>query len=306
MSARKACCGERLCSAGPRSAIVPLHAQRASLRGRRILAATGLPEGWPAVRFGEDAVVWIERAEAPHANDAMILERLAISLSIISHRLDTTAPTRRAVEVLLAGDATDSEREEAVAHLAFPTHAPIRTIAVLSSAQLTRPLPHAIVATRFGVVRAVLTADDGPHPAEQAGIGVVASSPMDVRVSWRSALVALRLSDSRHPVVRADDLGALLSLAEAEDQRPTVHPDVEDVDRLLAATWTLPLLHGITAGTSVRALAADAGIHHSSMNARLQKLPALLGYDPTTPSGRTRLDVALMLHRLARTRFDRM
>jgi len=267
-------------------------------------ARPGLPGEWPAVRFGDDAVVWIERGEAPHANDAMVLERLAIALSILSQRLDTTAPTRRAVEVLVSADATDDEREQATAHLAFPAHTPVRAVAVPSSAHLDRPLPHAVVATRFGVVRAVLQAGGGAAPATPAGVGIAAASATQLRDSWRSALVALRLTDDAHPVVQADDLGVLLGIAETEDQRPVVHPDIAAIDALITAGWTEPVLRGIAAGASLRALALDAGIHHSSMDARLQKLPTVLGYDPMTGAGRTRLDVALMLHRLARRRFD--
>lgn len=40
------------------------------------------------------------------------------------------------------------------------------------------------------------------------------------------------------------------------------------------------------------------------MGARLHDLPSRLGYDPTTAAGRTRLDVAIMLHRLAYVPFD--
>ena len=60
----------------------------------------------------------------------------------------------------------------------------------------------------------------------------------------------------------------------------------------------------MAAGASRRSLAGLAGLHHSTMDARLRKLPTLLGYDPGTATGRTRLDVTLMLHRLAHTRID--
>ena len=285
------------------------HRPAGSAQGRVFTADGSAPRPgeagqWPSIRSGDDAVVWLERTGAPHANDAMILERLAISLSIISHRLDSTAPTRRAVEVLLSAEATDDEREQALDRIALPAHAPIRAVAVPSSARLGSPVPHAIVATRFGVVRAALVARDAAAPAAPAGVGVEAASPEAIRDSWRSALVALRLTDPAHPVVRADDLGVLLSLAEVEDQRPTVHPDVAAVERLLGSGWTEPVLRGIAAGSSVRTLAAEAGLHHSSMDARLQKLTAALGYDPMASTGRTRLDVALMLHRLARARID--
>jgi len=263
----------------------------------------GGPGDWLAVTSADGSVVWLERDGDAHANDAMVLERLAIALSIQSARLDTTAPTRRAVEVLLSAEATDEDRDEASARLSVGAHAVIHAIAVPPSLPLDRPLAHAIVATRFGIARAVLAPDDEP-PAARAGVGIAASSPAEVRESWRSALVALRLADDDEPVVRAAELGALLTLAETEDHRPALHPDVIAIDALLRTSWTEGMLRDLAAGASRRSLAVVAGVHHSTMGARIDELPACLGYDPSAPRGRTRLDVALMLHRLARTRFD--
>lgn len=276
--------------------------------GRRFAAdgtelPSGSPDGWPSNPAGEGSVVWLERADAVHANDAMVLERLAIALSILSRRLDTLAPTRRAVEVLLAGDATDGERTEAAARLSLGTHATTHAIAVPAALPLDRTLPQAVLGTRFGIVRAVI-APGGEAPASQAGIGIAAHSAADLHGSWRSALIALRLTDGGRPVVRAADLGALLSLAEVEDRRPAPHPDARAIGALARGPWNERMLRALVNGASQRALAAEAGVHHSTMGARLQKLPETLGYDPSTSAGRTRLDVALMLHRLAHMRFD--
>ncbi len=260
--------------------------------------------GWPSVTFGEGEVVWLERVGEAHANDAMILERLAISLSVLSQRLDTAAPTRRAVEVLLLGDSTEAERQEAADRLGLALHAAVRAVAVPAVMRVDRPAAQAVVASRFGVVRAVITTLEHPAVAERAGVGIAAYTPDEVRESWRSALVALRLADDEHPVVWAESLGPLLGLAEAEDQRATPPPDVTALDRALGTHWTEPLLRDLAAGASRRALAARAGVHHSTMGARVHELPGLLGFDPATPLGRTRLDVALLLHRLASTRFD--
>ncbi|WP_368499105.1 hypothetical protein [Herbiconiux sp. A18JL235] len=266
--------------------------------------ADGGPGDWPGVAIGDGDVVWLERAGEPHANDAMILERLAISLSVLSQRLDTAAPTRRAVEVLLLGDSTEAARQEAADRLGLALHAAVRAVAVPAVMRVTRPAAQAVVGSRFGVVRAVITTLDDPATAERAGVGVPARTPEEVRQSWRSALVALRLAEEERPVVWAESLGPLLGLAEAEDQRAAPHPDVAALDRALATHWSEPLLRDLAAGASRRALAARAGVHHSTMGARVHELPALLGFDPLTPLGRTRLDVALLLHRLASTRFD--
>lgn len=285
------------------------HAPAGAPRGRRFgpdVAALpeGSPEGWPHVALSEGAVVWLERGGPPHANDAMVLERLAISLSILSTRLDTEAPTRRAVETLVSADASDEEREGALQRLALPMHVPVRALAVPTGLAVAHAVPHAVVATRFGVVRAALTVGDAAAAAAQVGIGVVAARATEISGSWRSALIALRLTDAQRPVVRADELGSLLVLAQLEDTRSIPHPDVIAVGRALDEGWTEPLLRSLAAGTSRRALAAAADVHHSTMGARVGKLTTVLDFDPSTPFGRTRLDVALLLYRLASSRVD--
>lgn len=266
---------------------------------------SGAPQGWASVEAGDGSVVWLERTGPAHANDEMVLERLTIALSILSSRLDSTAPHRRAVEVLLSEDATPEQRDQAVARLSLGVHPTLHAIAVPASLPVEPHVAQALIATRYGIARAVLAPTTDP-PASRAGIGVTATvnGPGDLRASWRSALVALRLTDEQTPVVRASDLGALLALAEAEDRRERVHADVVSLTSLLQGAWTAPALRALADGASHRALAARAGVHHSTMGARLRAVPPVLGYDPRTPSGRTRLDVALLLHRLAYSRVD--
>ncbi|AIY01971.1 hypothetical protein ART_2372 [Arthrobacter sp. PAMC 25486] len=287
----------------------PIGYRRAGQDNGRRFAADGTemaagPSGvWPNTTADEGAIVWLERAGSLHANDPMVLERLAIALSITTMRLDTLAPARRAIEVLLSGDASPEECEEAAARLSLGTHEPTYAIAIPAAVPIAQSLAHTLVGTRLGVVRAVLASGDTTS-ASRAGIGIAAQTPIAIRESWRSALIALRLTDTEQPVLRASDLGALLVLADATDQNTIRHPDVSAIESLLGIQWTVPLLRGLAGGASRRSLATQAGVHHSTMGVRLDKLPETLGYDPSTPSGRTRLDVALMLHRLTNAKFD--
>lgn len=96
----------------------------------------------------------------------------------------------------------------------------------------------------------------------------------------RSTLIALRLTEENRHVVRAAALGPLLSLAEmgraaarTAPRRGGGGPGAGDALDVVAAEWT-------------------------------RVLALILGFDPTSAAGRTRLDVALMLYHLAHTRFD--
>ncbi|GGF16003.1 hypothetical protein [Subtercola lobariae] len=145
--------------------------------------------------------------------------------------------------------------------------------------------------------------------------------------SWRSAVITLVLADgthplgthplgahplgahplgahplSAHPLSRADDLGPLLHLAELVDGRSEVPHDVVTLDQLVAGSWSIEALQALADGASIRAVASAAGLHHSSVHARMPELASQLGYDPLSPLGRTRLYVGLLLRRLVHGR----
>ncbi|GAB3053796.1 helix-turn-helix domain-containing protein [Sediminivirga luteola] len=283
------------------------------------------PGSWPSLSFGAGSTVWLEREGSHHANDAMILERLAIAVSVSTQRFDQHAPARRAVEILVTAGTSADEREEALLRLPFPARSSFRAIAVPVSATggVLPHAPDAVVVTRFGMARAILASEaPGPGGAQRlssapplsdeyrervgrAGIGTLARTAGDIPDSWSSALTALRLAGNTSKPVYADELGALLHLAELTHTEANPHPDVIAVGRALASTWwTELLLQAVAQGSSRRGLATLAGVHHSTMEARLSKLPELLGFDPSRPLGQTRLGVALMLHRLTHAQLD--
>jgi hypothetical protein len=267
----------------------------------------GEPDGWATAAVADAAVIWLERTGPAHANDAMVLERLGLSLSILSRRLDADGPARRALETLLTGDATEDERDEAWARLRLGSASTGRVVAALPSSALPASWPQVVTPTRVGQARVALApAEEAGRAASpaRAGIGTAVGSPGEVRASLRAALVALRLTDETTPVVLADELGALLLLAETQDHAGTAHPDVLRLHALLSVPRSERMLRALADGDSQRSIATRAGVHHSTIAARLHELPTALGFDPTTPRGRTRLDVALLLHRLHYARLD--
>jgi hypothetical protein len=262
-------------------------------------ARSSAPAGeWPFHGFGDGGRAWIERGGAPHANDDMILERLAIALGIALERSSPAAASRRALQILIDPDASAEARLDAARRLRLDGSTLHRVVATPSDV-VSRD-PSVVVGTEVGPIRvAVVVAGDAVRPA-RAGVGI-ACVPDALPRSWASALVALRLSSAREPVVSADDLGVVLALAEAAPH------DVPDVEALAALIRSQPgadtLLEAIASTESLRAAGVEVGLHHSTVQSKAAHFSEALGFDLRSPQGRVRLSLALALHRLATNRF---
>ncbi len=260
-------------------------------------ARTHVPASASSRRVGDDGVVWIERAGEPHANDAMVLERLAIAVDLTSAR--RTGDASAVVEVAVNPHAAADERATALARLRLDGGAALRADALPAGEPFPYAAPSAIVATAHGLARAVVSPAGASTPwigSSSAGLGL-ALPPDRLPESWASALVALRIASTAEPVVDAADLGALLLFAEAADAAPALHPDAAALAAL--DDRSRRVLDALADVGSVRAAAAQLGMHHSSVQARAAALTDTLGYDPRTTRGRTRYTLARTLLTLA-------
>jgi hypothetical protein len=270
-------------------------AVRVDADGRRT-ARAGLVDDddppWPTSSTGGRRV-WIEREGPAHANDAMILDRLSLAVAIVDARRSGADPGT--VEIVLDGARPAAERAVAAARLRLDPATPARVWALpeaLPGGGHRRSTP---VAVEEGIVHAVLTTADD-LPADVAAGHSLASVPDALPEAWRDARIALRLSDPRHPIVAADDLGALIVLAREHDPSRPPHPDVRTLVAL--DPRTRDLLDELVEADSVRAAASALGLHHSTLQARLESLTRQLGYDPRSPLGRSRYEAARLLSRL--------
>jgi len=272
--------------------------------GKRLTTATAPEPGrWMEHAVPGGAHAWMERQGAPHANDEMILERLAIALGIMLERSAPQAAIRKAVETVIDSDESPEDRRAAAARLLLDPGAEFVVIAEPAGS----PSAHGhntVVVTPAGAVRAVITARAEEGHGSRAGIGVVVHSD-NLDHSWATALTALRLTSDREPVLRADDLGALILLMDAAGSRGADHADLAALRAAIdGSPRALPVLEAVVHTDSLRAAAAEAGLHHSTIQARAVELSSMLGFDVRTTVGRTRLTIALGLYRIATNRFS--
>ncbi|HEY6575630.1 MAG TPA: helix-turn-helix domain-containing protein, partial [Mycobacterium sp.] len=186
--------------------------------------------------------------------------------------------------------------------LGFAADLPVRVAAVYSQLPLDRvgsaicpgrPVKAAVLAG-VGVILAT-TIDLARFPAGvRAGIG--AGDRPDR--SWREARTALRFTDSREPVIRYGDLGAISLLAAIPREAACDNTDVAAIARLAGNPDDLATLDAYCAAGSVRRAAALLNLHHSSVARRLEQIGKTLGIELTQPTGLLRARLALTARRL--------
>lgn len=260
-------------------------------------AADG-PDGWELVDEGDGLAVWLERDGPPQANDAIVLERLALAVSIRHGRARPDA--RRGLAMALDVETTSDLRRRAATQVGLSIGQRYRVVAVPLFATWGRhpDAPEDVVATSFGpihvlVVPAAVTRID----ASPVGIGVVVPVE-ELDRSLRTALVSLRLcAPPRTPQVLADEYGGLVELlADSSTDRPSL--DVERLDEVMGHPWAVATLDALLRAASVREAARLAGVHHSTMQTRLDTLTEELCFDPLDGLGRARIGIAYLAWRL--------
>ncbi|MCL8024314.1 helix-turn-helix domain-containing protein [Nocardioides bruguierae] len=244
--------------------------------------------------------VWLEREGDPLPNDSMILERLGLAVRL-RHGLDRRdLDHRRHLGVLTDRQADVEDRVAAGEALGLTTHARYRVAAAPLFAVWTQhPAgPEDVLPTRHGPIHAVVL-PESHEPFEASPCGLGPAAPLErLHDSFRVAMVALRLArPPEEPLVDADTYGGLVALL-ADSGEDSHQPDLEGMARVAEQPWGLPTVDALVRTQSVREAARLAGVHHSTLGARLTTISDLLGYDPLGGFGRARLGMAYLGHRL--------
>ncbi len=247
-------------------------------------------------RIDDHCLVWREGGPGESAHGKLVLERLGLALEIsqASRPGDTRVdPVETLFSAPLKGERPDL-RERAWSRLRMEPTGMFRALAVPIAQSPAAALPHALIDTADGPLFGVIVRDGGSWSGT-AGVGLP-TSPAELHRSWRSALLALRLSERDQPFY-ADDLGSLLPMLEAVTLSTSDSGDADAVEKALKKGWSLAGLQALADGKSIRSIARTTGLHHSTIQARVDRISDVLGFDPTTSLGSTRLGVALLLWR---------
>lgn len=279
-------------------------------RSLRITAKGQVAEGpTPSVRedltasVGDEMSVWLERDDDPWANDAIILERLALAVQIRQGDGRRAMGNRRHLGVLTERSSTPEERLESAAAIGLVSSGQYRILAApLFAVWDGRPPgPEDVIATRFGPIHTIVVRESHESfMASPCGVGVAVPAH-ELDRSFRSALVALRLCDPPgEPLVEAEAYGGLIELlAETDDAQ---RGQTDTLRGVAHHPWALETVAALVTTQTVREAARVLNVHHSTLQARVDTIRAEIGFDPLHGFGRTRLGTAFLVHRLNRSK----
>ncbi|MCE7001699.1 helix-turn-helix domain-containing protein [Kibdelosporangium philippinense] len=259
-------------------------------------SARGLQVGGPipahATRreLEDGTVVWLARDGKPLPLDEMVLERfsIAVALSLELSRVPLPALGDPAlVELVLSDSAGEAERSRALHLLGLKPTTPLRVLAV-------RGTPTGLSAA-LGSLHAVLAPNEIPD--QDGEVGISAQVPaINAPAAWAEARTVLRFTSQACPVGHADELGSQIALASLSREHIATLPDVIALDGL--DPQLLTVLTALVRTNSNRKAAAAVHRHHSTIPARIAQAEPALGFPIDTPSGRFRLQLALILRHL--------
>ncbi|AIJ26594.1 helix-turn-helix domain-containing protein [Amycolatopsis methanolica] len=289
------------CNAGF-SQQLPPRAMRVTTKGAIVPGPFSPAAGSSVCEGGVTA--WLERDGAQHVNDAIILERLLLALRLRHGHGRRDSDHRRELGLLLDTEAPIADRHTVASRLNLSLTGRYRVLAApLFAVWHSHPTcVEDVVATPYGSIHALVVPEShDPVDASPCGIGLPTGVDKLDR-SFRTAIVALRLCLPPHtPVVTADTYGALIGLLADLPDRAAV-PDLDALDSVMAHPWGPATVDVLIQAGSVRQAARLAGVHHSTLQTRVDTITEIIGFDPLDGLGRSRLGTAYLCWRLRNSR----
>ncbi|MEV5848470.1 helix-turn-helix domain-containing protein [Streptomyces sp. NPDC051985] len=254
------------------------------------------------------SLVWLARPGPALPLDDILIERFALAASVL---LDHSAapPTglgdAALVELILSSGTADAERSRALRSLGAQPATTLTVLALRTTKERASQVAQTLGGhtAELGKLHAVITGRPVCGLDQRCPAGVAAPAPgIDAPTGWRQAQTAVRFARERRSVVHWSELGSLAVLAaRLRPQDIAEVPDVAALDQIAAepgGSETLQVLAAFCDTESVRKAATVVHRHHSTLAARLEQTERRLGFPITTPEGRRRLDLALLLRQL--------
>ncbi|OZE89170.1 hypothetical protein CH302_29240 [Rhodococcus sp. 15-2388-1-1a] len=208
-----------------------------------------------------NAEVWLERQGAPHPNDAIIVERLALSIGVRLGMERRDLEPRRDLGTALDAPRDPMERRAAAERLGLRTGQSYRIVAApLFAVWQSHPSGAGdVVNTAYGAIHIVVVdAHADRLDVRPSGAGIAVGID-DLDFSLRTAMVALQLCDGdKEPFVDADRYTGIVELL-ADSSERRAGPDVRAIADVMNHPWARSTLSS-TRRRSVRLPALPGSI----------------------------------------------
>ncbi len=275
---------------------------RCDQHGRRSPEPVGTPTVCRAIVVdGEVAgTAWIERGGATLALDEMLVDRMALTTAIVLH--PAQAPTSAEHTRALLVPAGEAAMLASCGALGLTPDTQVRVVVTAADsagrgagATAGRSVPVVLDGDLVRLAPAQIAC-----PPDSAGrVGVSLAGPVSAAHRYLDeARFARSQATATEPVVRADELGALVLLGSADPTLRQRIPDLIRADALAAEESGRDLLQTLrvylAAGT-LRAAAETLHLHHSSVGHRLARLSDQLGFPVDSVAGRARAAALVMV-----------
>jgi hypothetical protein len=277
----------------------------------------------------EDAFVWLERDGHSHELDEFIVERFALTVGGVLRRqrasgeLDTAKGLAdpALAQVLVSGRSSEAERSRAAELMGLQPSGNVQLLAIQPQEGST--VQAAIEDLRAGWNRQLFAAElsrrlalvvvIGPQQAElgtvppgaRVGAGPIVET-LDAPKSWLAAREALRFAGmgiTWPNAVHSETVGVLRLLQELDTNAIVTNPDVAAIARIAdkpEGGLAIAVLDQFLHSGSLREAARATNFHHSSFQSRVNRIGKALEIDLSSPGGRQRAELALMLWQLTR------
>ena len=250
--------------------------------GRRLPNRSSGPEaGWPTAEIspGTGSQVWVENPD-PSTIDHLVLERLAQGVSRWHDRMESFAPSpAQAWSILLNDPVAADRRVQLIGALRLDAS---RTYRVLAATATQSSEPLSAMAEVSGVpVRAIIqlaSVEVGSDlPGHRGGVGP-AVAPADIMESWSRALVVLRMARLGELVHwdRLKVVGPLFLHATPEEVMTDPMVQLITAEQI---PWLDETVTALTKAKSVRGACALLGLHHSTVQKRVDRLQGTFDLD---------------------------
>lgn len=303
---------------------------RCSRDGESLPGPAGQASGSRTLDSGEEeGSVWLERGSAARELDEFIIERFALTISSILQRRSSSGDLDAAsgfsdpalAQILVSDRANEAERSRAARFIGIQPSSSVQLVALepdegVSVEPLVRELRRswarqlfaAELSRRLALIVVVGTQAvrlDAVDINGRIGAGPVVET-LDAPKSWSAARETLRFAGVGISWPRALDasaVGVLRLLGRLDVNAIAAEDDVVAVARVAAepaGDQALVLLDHFLHSGSLREAARATNFHHSSLQSRITRIGTQLGIDLTSPAGRQRAQLALLLWRSAR------